>query len=546
MCGIGGVINFEAKSHLSESEWFSFLRHRGPDSQNSWYNNNSQYFLGFYHSRLAIRDLSETGNQPMVSSSGRSVIVYNGELYNAEFLSAKLLGKIDIAFRGTSDTELILEYIEYFGINEFCNDADGMFAIGYFDKQTESLSLLTDDYGQKPIYFLNSKNGFVFSSVYQNVLPFLEEIAFDSDILYQTINFGFNSERKTPVTGISKLRSREILNFKKGYLSINSREIESVVKPLNYNDLTKAIEMTTISDKEIAVFRSSGIDSNLVYNTLKSKYKLKSFTVSFAEGYDEFLDLDDHSSTEKLIISKDHYSSFFDEFQIINSELFIDSSVVALCYLAKHTKDYVDVVLTGDGGDEMFFGYRRHILLSFVPKFLRKGIILRILYTLFLAKYKFNTIIKVPRILFGDARDYDVEYFLPKVLTKVDFATMENSLESRAPLLTRQILKVARSASLENQKFTRLKGKSFLRHSPFLKNSELQGKSKRGFTPGIDAAMIDLMDSNFILQPELHKFFKSSKISTSRYDSEQLWGIYYTNEWIKRIKEEYVKFKSSI
>ena len=163
MCGIAGFCNQPADWRENIEKMNQRMRHRGPDAGGSWANEDATVVLG--HRRLSIVDLSETGAQPMQSASGRFVCVFNGEIYNYKRLRDKLLKEKKVAsFRGTSDTEVLLEAVEAYGVAETIKHCKGMFAIALYDRQTGKLTLVRDRIGEKPLYYGYVNGHFVFAS----------------------------------------------------------------------------------------------------------------------------------------------------------------------------------------------------------------------------------------------------------------------------------------------------------------------------------------------------------------------------------------------
>ncbi|MBO5486207.1 MAG: asparagine synthetase B, partial [Eubacterium sp.] len=163
MCGIAGFCNFNGDKKKNIEKMKERMYHRGPDAGGSFFSEDGQVTLG--HRRLSIVDLSENGAQPMTSHSGRYVISYNGEIYNYKKIAKKLLGEGKVKeFRGTSDTEVLLEAFESYGVKEAISLCKGMFAIALYDKKEQMLYLLRDRIGEKPLYYGQVNNSFVFAS----------------------------------------------------------------------------------------------------------------------------------------------------------------------------------------------------------------------------------------------------------------------------------------------------------------------------------------------------------------------------------------------
>ncbi len=163
MCGIAGLCGSGRDGEENIKRMTARLHHRGPDSGDIWNSERDLVWLG--HRRLSIRDLSQNGSQPMVSKSGRFVIVYNGEIYNADKLADRLIKEgLVSGFRGTSDTEVLLEAIEHLGIGETLRFCKGMFALAVYDMETHEICLARDRIGEKPLYYGFVNGSFAFAS----------------------------------------------------------------------------------------------------------------------------------------------------------------------------------------------------------------------------------------------------------------------------------------------------------------------------------------------------------------------------------------------
>ena len=191
MCGLAGIwSNNILKTDdikISLNKMSKSIKHRGPDSQGVWVDGSCG--LGFAHQRLSIIDLSDAGNQPMVSNSGRYVIAFNGEIYNHMDLRYSIKKKnIDFPWRGSSDTETLLASIEFFGLQETLNLCAGMFAFALWDKKKKTLFLVRDRFGEKPLYFGNFiNNNYGDSNGIHSSLFFASEISAIKQVLDSTL-----------------------------------------------------------------------------------------------------------------------------------------------------------------------------------------------------------------------------------------------------------------------------------------------------------------------------------------------------------------------
>ena len=402
MCGISGILsNSDIRSLPYIKNFNKILNHRGPDGNGIWYSENHD--ACFFHTRLAIQDLSKNGHQPMISKSKRYVISFNGEIYNHLRLR-KILPLIN--WEGSSDTETLLELIDYFGIQETLNKIEGMFAFALFDKKVKEIILVRDRFGEKPLYYGFYKNNFIFSSELK-VLNFLkteENINTNSLNLYFNYlsipspfsiykNFNKLSPGSFITLKINELEKKKITEkkyYNKKEIIINNKNKKITGQQQSdelENLLTNSIEDMLISDKPVGAFLSGGIDSSLICSLLSKRLnkKIKTFTIGFEnKNYDEsifaknisnFLNTDHYEH----IFNEDDVKSIIPEIPIVYDEPFSDSSQIPTYLVSKIAKETVSVSLTGDGGDELFGGYNRYILsnkywpiLNLTPFFLRE------------------------------------------------------------------------------------------------------------------------------------------------------------------------------
>jgi len=409
MCGIAGLLYQEKEKDfpfLFEMEkMVNVLSHRGPDSSGIWQDENKKVFLG--HSRLSILDLSEKGKQPMVSSCGRYVIVFNGEIYNHLEIRKKLDSLLSpINWKSTSDTETLLEAYSLLGIEECLSLLKGMFAFAIWDIENKELTISRDRLGEKPVYYGNYNGNFIFSSELKSIIGlngFEKKISSDALSLFLKYSYIpgplsiFEDIYKLPPGSFLKYQIEEntlaIKNYWDPLKNISSENkfngtVEEAKKQLT-DLLEEAVERQMISDVPLGAFLSGGIDSSLVVSIMqkKSKQKIKTFSIGFLEeNYNEAEQAKEVSET----LGTDHKEIYFkpnDVFQLIPElpdiydEPFADASQLPTILLSRLAKSSVTVSLSGDGGDELFAGYNRHIwssilgtFIKYFPHFIRKVI----------------------------------------------------------------------------------------------------------------------------------------------------------------------------
>lgn len=395
MCGINGIIDVKKVLNLNEylTSMNSCLRHRGPDSQNVWIDNSLG--IGFGHTRLSIIDTSSAGNQPMNSNNNRYKITYNGEIYNFKYLKNQILKQSPThSFKGHSDTEVLLEYISLFGVENTLKVVNGMFAIALWDNFNKELFLIRDRLGKKPLYFGWINNCFIFSSELKSITKNeLGKLKISNDALQYFFKYKYVPSPLSIYQGIYKIPSSSYLK-----INYNDIHIERDINYLNnnfhvywktplentnknqsvyeYNKtkyqikdlLIKSVSDRMVSDVPIGAFLSSGIDSTLVVSIMNelSEKKIKTYTIGFEDS-----DFDETNAVKKIskhlgLESTYHYISKNDLKYVIPilsqiyDEPHADSSQIPTVLLSKLASKDVSVVLTGDGGDELMGGYTRH------------------------------------------------------------------------------------------------------------------------------------------------------------------------------------------
>ncbi len=381
MCGLAGFIALKKienpeqvlKTMLKSINW------RGPDASGTW--NDGEIFLG--HNRLSILDLSDSGSQPMHSSSGRFVIVYNGEVYNFQELKAAIGS--DVSLRGSSDTEIILEVIEKFGVFETAKKLAGIFAFAVYDKKLEKLFLVRDQIGVKPLYYANTSNGFLFGSQIKTFCDFPE---FERKISQTSMQLFFKYNTvPSPFAiyeGCFKVPPATVMEFDKQGKLISEQEYWSMQQSVLYgaenpfateqeaietveNFIKESVRRQLVADVPVGAFLSGGIDSSMVSCFASAtKSDLKTFSIGFAEKkYDESV----YARTIAKYLGTEHIEktlSASDALSIIPKipdfcdEPLNDASQIPTYFVSQLAREHVTVVVSGDGGDELFGGYSRY------------------------------------------------------------------------------------------------------------------------------------------------------------------------------------------
>ena len=376
MCGITGL----SLSHPMDwaerriAEMTSSIRHRGPDSDGHFANTAKTAWLGFR--RLAIRDLDPRANQPMISASGRTVVVFNGEIYNIDELTAKFLPGVTL--RTTGDTEVFLEAFERHGLKIFA-ECNGMFGAAFLDIASGRLTLVRDRMGKKPLFLFEGNDFIAFGSELRTLRPFGLEP--DPEQLPYYFHFGWFPAPLTFFKKTTQVRPGESVTIANGRIESRHKyhdftdwawgtktETEVGVDGLNELDalVADAVKRRTLSDVPIGAFLSGGIDSSLVaaYLQATGHRDLPMFTVAISDKNEapyaaeiaRQLDL----SHTILPFDSDSLLSSFNQFHDTYEQPYTDSSGLPSMLLCKAVKQHVTVALCGDGGDEFFGGYQRY------------------------------------------------------------------------------------------------------------------------------------------------------------------------------------------
>ena len=397
MCGIAGFCNWGRENpHSDRADWEKNIRkmnermkHRGPDASGVWASADQSVVLG--HRRLSIVDLSETGAQPMISHSGRYVIAYNGEIYNHKEIAKRLLEEKKVtAFRGSSDTEVLLEAAEHYGVKEAIAMCRGMFGIALYDQQEETLYLVRDRVGEKPLYYGFVHGSFVFASDLGSIAVldgFERQI--NTEVLDIYFTHGYIPAPYSIYQNIHKLKPGCILTLrapfredrvrteaywsmkeaaKKGQNNLFKGSRQEAADELE-RLLKRSIAGQMVADVPVGAFLSAGIDSSTVVALMQSLNagRVRSFTIGMEEkGYNEAAaakEIAAHLGTEhtELYITEKDAKAVIPLLAEMFSEPFADSSQIPTYLVSKMTREHVTVSLSGDGGDELFCGYTSYV-----------------------------------------------------------------------------------------------------------------------------------------------------------------------------------------
>lgn len=591
MCGICGFVSDKDIGIRQLNRMNDAMIHRGPDDSGEEITRfNNTLSIGLGQRRLSIQDLSANGHQPFYSHDRKTVVVFNGEIYSFISLREELKG--DYPFISSCDTEVIVAAYQKWG-RGFVDHIDGMFAIALFDREKKILILARDRVGKKPLYYTRFGNDFVFASTLK---PIMLYPGFEKKIKKEALpRYLFNQYiggDNCIFEGVYKLRPGEMLSYdganieKKFYWSLIDTYCKASQDPIRdypqakellKQQLIESTRKRLIADVPVGTFLSGGYDSSVVTAVAQSlsETPVQTFSIGFEEK--EFDEAPFAKEIAKHLGTKheNHYVTEQEMMELVNSipeyydEPFADSSQIPSMLVAQLAKRQVSVVLTGDGGDEFFCGYRMYEKLNTAQKIDAPAALARAIIRKDSALYRkmpfavraivsnkdkrYKTqfgrdfyIDSIRRMLnMADAvLPYDesiipekdwvkrrmlldsITYLPDNNLCKVDRATMRYSLEARNPLLDTAFLECSFRIS---QKFKYYKGdkKHILKDIAYdYIPQELLDRPKKGFEVPIDKWLRN------ILRDEV------SSLTSETYLKEQ--GI-FDPDFTSRFVKDYLK-----
>ncbi len=389
MCGIAGLIDpssvgdgraLESRARAMAEA----IAYRGPDGSGVW--SDPEAGAALSHRRLAIVDLTPTGAQPMVSADGRWTITYNGEIYNAAAI-ARTPELNGFAFRGTSDTEVLLESVAKRELDRTLNDINGMFAIALWDRATRTLHLIRDRLGIKPLFLMATQRGVWFASELKALAAAGLKLDIDPASVASFLRFGYVPTPFSIFRDVTKLKPGEIVSIDAGgnitrrqYWSLADVAAAGLIESYTGSEtdaeaelhdlLVDAVGGQMISDVPLGAFLSGGIDSSTVAALMKAARRgpVRTFSIGFPDfGYDESKHakaVARHLDTEhrELIVTAADTLAVVPQLAEMYDEPFADASQIPTHLISKLTRAHVTVALSGDGGDELFGGYSKYAL----------------------------------------------------------------------------------------------------------------------------------------------------------------------------------------
>jgi asparagine synthase (glutamine-hydrolysing) len=389
VCGMIGTVSARSQPDSFPADRLNqalaTLQHRGPDGQGQF--RDEQVWLG--HTRLSIIDLTNAGNQPMESDTGRFVITYNGEVYNYRELAAKYsLGPL----RSSSDTEIVLRLFEKLGVASF-RELNGIFAFCVYDRQVKKIWLVRDRLGVKPLYFRADSREITFASEVKAILALgAGRPMCDLAALHEWLYYGNPLGSKTLFLGIQQLLPAHYLELDLSSLSSKIAAYWSLGDQAHNNAgiktgrgdavssvrrlLEQAVTRQLVSDVPIGVFLSGGVDSSAIAAFAARHYggRLATYSVGFDFAVDggelpRAARVAAKCGTEhnEIHISGEDTAGLVEKMVRHHDMPFADAANLPLYLMAERLRGRTKVVLQGDGGDELFGGYRRYATLKYYP-----------------------------------------------------------------------------------------------------------------------------------------------------------------------------------
>lgn len=379
MCGIAGIIDFHNHFQIDLNrlkQMAACLQFRGPDHEGYVVQKQENFHFGLAHKRLSVIDVSEQGAQPMWNHDQSVVIVFNGEIYNYRTLK-ELLQKAGRTFFNQSDTEVLLVAYQHWGMEELLKRIEGMFAFVLIDKLQQVCYMARDRFGEKPFYYYHNEGSVAFSSDIRS----FKAAGIPTTLDVFSLGYYF-SELATPkdrsiYQEIHKLAPAHLIQLKKGRVEVKPywRHTYNIKSNLSLHQalvqteeqLKNAVQKALVSDVPLGCFLSGGIDSSLIAYFASKNFETPLTTFSVGFEYEDFNELPYAREVSKIIGSKHHEIVLNPkDFSIVDhlleeyGEPFADSSAIPTYYVAKFASEHVKVALGGDGGDEIFGGYRTY------------------------------------------------------------------------------------------------------------------------------------------------------------------------------------------
>lgn len=484
MCGINGLLTKENCNDLENRiiKMNKSIEHRGPDASNHFIIKNR---AAFGHLRLSIIDLSSKANQPFFSNDNRFFVLFNGEIYNYLILR-KLCNR---KFKSTSDTEVIVNYIDEYGLDSFLSKANGMFSIAVYFIEEDRLFLVRDRLGIKPLYYYLDDEKFIFSSEIKGILNSgLVDFGLNTNSLYDYLVYRYPLEPNTFFQKIYSLKAAHILEIVENRIISYDRywELPDICRSLEKDNLgitnnvkkglQRALEYRLVSDVPLGTYLSGGLDSSLLTVMAKRKIpNLKSYSAGLTESNEfnysnqvakdfEIQNIEVKMDYREYLDSIDYVIGFKDAPLSVPNEILLSKMSLEL-------KKNITVVISGEGADELFAGYGKIFRSEFEYSRLKDKPNFE---DFFMNKYSYFSKDVIEKCLITDinyVREIETvmselfkndiqnglfrffsKYHLKGLLSRLDTTTMLASVEARVPFVDHELIEyVYSNVSFDNK-----------------------------------------------------------------------------------------------
>jgi len=374
MCGITGIYAFNQLGRLNMINLAGAtaqLESRGPDFQLTYHDE----FVGLGHRRLSIIDPSPEGHQPMEDSTGRYILIYNGEIYNFKHLRKQLEG---IPFRSDTDTEVLLYLLIRKGV-ECLKELNGFFAFAFYDKQSGDLLMVRDRYGIKPFYYYLDQDKLIFGSELKAVFKYGIDKAINKEALNLYFQLNYIPAPYSILENCLKLQPGHYITVKDQLVKVgkyyelpeierNTTNSYDIQKKKFLDLLEQSVQDRLVADVPLGTFLSGGLDSSAI-SALAARHKEELHTFSIGYRDEKYFDeskyaelVAKHIGSKHTVFPLSNRDMYEQVFHLLDytDEPFADSSAIAVNILSRETRNNVTVALSGDGADELLGGYNKH------------------------------------------------------------------------------------------------------------------------------------------------------------------------------------------
>ena len=590
MCGFLGKISSTMSDNQLVEKCNDFMKCRGPDETkfiegkiNELFPSKNEKFISLYFNRLAILDLSPKASQPMVSKKFNTTLMFNGEIFNHKELRKTLESEGVEFFSSHSDTEVVLNGLSYFGL-DFVRKLEGQFSIMFFDVNVQKVFLIRDRLGQKPLFYSYNKEELVFSSSLKSLSLLEKNIKINDKSLVDYLDYGVVPSPNTIFENIYKLSPAEIIEFdiskniqiknKLNYWNIEDKiDFQLFDKEKFDNLLSEAVSKRLDADVPIALFLSGGIDSSTIVKQVNLLNKdLNTFSIGYSDPkYDESkwfnLVSNTYSTTQQTVrLSKNDINSSIKESIDIFDEPYADPSTVPSYVISKAISQEYKVAISGDGGDELLYGYDRskfmssRNLLKFNSDFFNKYYpgyfgtgnniskfdkLPEKAYSSFFSDKKFLKMLGLESNFTFETKYFkdlnnpykssimiEYNFFLSEMMMlKVDTTSMANSLEIRSPFVDHKLVEyiVSLNTDSNSQTFNKAVLKDVLEKDM---GKAFINRKKMGFVFNLESWIYSNIDDIFEVIQKSNLNIKISQLNLlsrvkSRINAQRIWRIYF-------------------